>query len=208
MGSRFSNFDQLLLDAKFTVAAESNDIINVAIQLIDRDNKNDLAERGGIRWYLSDDANGDSIASSAPSGGIAIGTDGVAEETTANKAGFATSESDGDIDWIEGYINTGVAIFSKEHRDIFKYVPDKDKLWMDLGYDDVFLGWRINEAKHEIQQFHPYLNFMSMFTEPWSGLKKSDAEIIHYAGMGHHPNVPKPRQIENDFLVMKKYGEI
>ena len=99
MGSRFSNFDQLLLDAKFTVAAESNDIINVAIQLIDRDNKNDLAERGGIRWYLSDDANGDSIASSAPSGGIAIGTDGVAEETTANKAGFVTSESDGDIDF-------------------------------------------------------------------------------------------------------------
>jgi hypothetical protein len=79
---------------------------------------------------------------------------------------------------------------------------------MDYGYDDVFLGWRINKGGHKLHVLHPYLNFMSMFTEPWSGLRKSDAHIIHYAGMGHHPNVPKPIQIENDYLTMKKYGAI
>lgn len=132
---------------------------------------------------------------------------GSRQEDRRNRIAKA-NEFYGDIGWEEGYINTGVAIFSKEHRDIFKYIPDKDKLWMDYGYDDVFLGWRINKMKYELLVFHPYLNFMSMFTEPWAGLKKSNAQIIHYAGMGHHPNVPKPRQIENDYLVMKKYGAI
>ena len=51
-----------------------------------------------MRVYLSDDANGDSIAGTAPDGGIAIGTDGLLEETTANKAGFVTTEADGDFD--------------------------------------------------------------------------------------------------------------
>jgi hypothetical protein len=60
-------------------------------------NGNEIGEKIGIMWYLSSDANGTAIAS-APSGGIAIGTDGLLREWTANVDGLVISEVDGDID--------------------------------------------------------------------------------------------------------------
>jgi hypothetical protein len=61
----------------FTVGAETGgNTINVALQL-----KNfagdDLVVRGKLKAYLAGDANGDSLAAAAPSGGVAIGTDGL-----------------------------------------------------------------------------------------------------------------------------------
>lgn len=84
--------------ASFTVGAENTGAgtINVVIQLKDYAGS-DLAYRANLPWYLSSDANGDAIAS-ATSGGIAIGTDGLLIEWTANVSGMVTSESDGDID--------------------------------------------------------------------------------------------------------------
>ena len=64
------------LDAAFVIGAEGGDAINVGIQLKDADGV-DLAVRGMVKAYLSDDAAGDSLAAAAPSGGCAIGTDGV-----------------------------------------------------------------------------------------------------------------------------------
>lgn len=64
------------LAATFVVGAEGGDVINVAIQLNDADGVA-LAVRGAVKAYLSNDANGDSLATNAPSGGCAIGTDGV-----------------------------------------------------------------------------------------------------------------------------------
>lgn len=63
-------------NAVFVIGAEAADTINVGIQLRDADNA-DLAVRGIVKAYLSDDANGDSIVATAPSGGCAIGTDGL-----------------------------------------------------------------------------------------------------------------------------------
>lgn len=80
-----------------TVGAQAEDVINVAIQLKDSAGA-DLAVRGSILAYLSDDANGDSIAASAPSGGVDIGTDGVAIPLVDGKAFQLVSEADGDID--------------------------------------------------------------------------------------------------------------
>ena len=113
----------------------------------------------------------------------------------------------GDKGWTEGYINTGFALFPKVSQPIFKMDEDTE-LYMDFGYDDVFLGWRIYEAGIRIIGLPPSYNFMSMFTEDWSGLQKSEAFVIHYAGMGHHPNIPKPQQIMNDYLVMERHGMI
>ena len=81
----------------FTVGSESGNVINVAVQLNDRDG-NALAQRANVYAYLSDDANGDSITATAPDGGVAIGTDGVLDAVTADKSFRLTSESDGDID--------------------------------------------------------------------------------------------------------------
>jgi len=81
----------------FVIGAEAGNVINVGIQLTDAGGA-DLAVRGAVMAYLSDDANGDSIAAAAASGGVAIGTDGLAIPLVANKAFQLTSEVDGDID--------------------------------------------------------------------------------------------------------------
>ena len=84
-------------DVSMTIGAEAGDVINVAIQMKEGDK--DANERVRGEFYLSDDASGDSVAATAPSGGLAIGTDGVIlTEHTANKHFTAISESDGDID--------------------------------------------------------------------------------------------------------------
>lgn len=81
----------------FVIGADAGTTINVAIQLKDSAGA-DLAVRGSVFAYLSDDANGDSIAGTAPSGGWAIGTDGLLIPVVAGKAAQLVSEADGDID--------------------------------------------------------------------------------------------------------------
>ena len=99
LGSTFESFPELNIGAIFTVGAEgAGSIINVAMQLIDRDNGNEVAERIGIYVYLSDDAYGNSIVSTAPDGGWAIGTDGLLIPIVTNKAALLTTENDGDVD--------------------------------------------------------------------------------------------------------------
>lgn len=114
----------------------------------------------------------------------------------------------GDRGWSVGYINTGVALFSKEHRDLFQVEPTWDELYMDLGFDDVFLGWRIHANGYPFYKLDPKYNFMSMWCEDPFNMSLSDAQIIHFAGMGHWPIVRKDLQIERLYNLMKHYGEI
>lgn len=84
--------------ATITVGAETGgNTINVSIQLLNGVG-GERSERTAVLAYLSDDANGDSIAGTAPSGGVAIGTDGLAIPLVADKAFLLVSEADGDID--------------------------------------------------------------------------------------------------------------
>lgn len=91
--------------ASFTVNAEDTNAITVNVQLLGS-NQEDLTSRGCVGWYLSNDANGDSIATTAANGGVAAGTDGVVVSTVTGKAGFATSEADGDIDFVITHSST------------------------------------------------------------------------------------------------------
>lgn len=79
-----------------TVGAEAANVINVAVQMKDAAGE-DLAVRGSVMAYLSDDVNGDSVAGTAPDT-VAIGTDGLAIPLVAGKAFQLVSEADGDID--------------------------------------------------------------------------------------------------------------
>jgi hypothetical protein len=96
--SSILQLQNLHLDAGITVGAEAGgNTINVAIQL--REDKSQVdTVRKAVFAYLSNDANGDSIATTAPSGGWAIGTDGLLIPVVAGKAAMLVSESDGDID--------------------------------------------------------------------------------------------------------------
>lgn len=95
--SNFTNFPDLKIKPKYTIGTESANAINVAVQLIDRENGNEVKERVALAWYLASNATGDAI-SAAPDGGIAIGTDGLLLEWTNNISGLVVSEADGDID--------------------------------------------------------------------------------------------------------------
>jgi len=84
-------------NVSFVIGSESSNSINVAIQLKDARNQ-DIAVRASVFAYLSDDANGDSVAGTAPDGNVAVGTDGVLVPVVADKAFQLISEADGDID--------------------------------------------------------------------------------------------------------------
>ena len=79
------------------VQYSNTDTINVAVQLVDRENGNELGERIGLMCYLADDANGDTPAATAPDT-VAIGTDGALIEWVSNLSGLLITESDGDAD--------------------------------------------------------------------------------------------------------------
>jgi hypothetical protein len=99
-----------ICDAGITVGAEvahPTHSIAVAIQLKDA-NGSDLDERGAVRAYLSNDANGDTLITTAPDGHVAAGTDGLCVHLVTDKAFWLTSEPDGDIDL--ALINTGGAL--------------------------------------------------------------------------------------------------
>lgn len=104
MANRVTKGDALFGDihtlrVEYTIGTEATNAITVNIQVKDGGG-GDVAERKCLAWYLSDDANGDSIAGSAPDGGIAAGTDGLLIEWTANLAGVYTTEADGDMDFV------------------------------------------------------------------------------------------------------------
>lgn len=88
---------EMLGTPTFTIGSEAGNAINVAVQLTDSAGA-DLAVRGSVFAYLTTDANGDAIAGTAPSGGVAIGTDGLLIPLVAGKAFQLVSEADGDID--------------------------------------------------------------------------------------------------------------
>lgn len=81
----------------FTINAENTDSITVNCQARDANYK-DLAVPVAGRLYLADDSVGLDQVATAASGGIAVGTDGAFQSLVTGKAGFFTTESDGDLD--------------------------------------------------------------------------------------------------------------
>lgn len=82
--------------AEFTIGDESSNIITAGIQLQTAEHQ-DIAERAHVRFYLSDDANGDSVIATGVTS-LAAGTDGHYRALVAAKSGILVSEADGDID--------------------------------------------------------------------------------------------------------------
>jgi len=84
--------------ASIVVGAEAANVINVAVQLKSADGK-DVAYRAGMGFYLSSDADGDTIEASGPDS-WAIGTDGILLPDGGDSliSGVVISEVDGDID--------------------------------------------------------------------------------------------------------------
>jgi hypothetical protein len=91
----------------YTIGAEAGDAINVAGQFQDW-KKRDLAVASSVSFYLADDVDGLTPSVVAPSGGIAIGTNGALIEDVADLSGEIILEADGtfDIDITEAGVAT------------------------------------------------------------------------------------------------------
>jgi len=101
----------------------------------------------------------------------------------------------GDIGWKSGYINTGFAMFSKEHKDIFQSIDGH--YWDGFGFDDAHLAYNINKRHIPIYQLPYQYNHMTMFSEAWNrSADRFESFVIHYAGIGKFENRFKNR-IEN-----------
>lgn len=84
--------------ATFTIGAENTNVKNVAIQLTDGLGNN-LAHAACVQIYLAADSAGQVIGSGVGTpAGLAIGTNGLYRQLTANISGFCTSEANGLID--------------------------------------------------------------------------------------------------------------
>lgn len=88
----------IAVSATFQIATETTDTITVTCQLLDG-NGDDEVLASTLWGFVSGDSGGVGIVGTAPSGGIAAGTDGTfVAEPVANKLFLAESESDGDLD--------------------------------------------------------------------------------------------------------------
>ena len=93
----------------------------------------------------------------------------------------------GDIGWREKYINTGVFVTSKRHRDI--YQPIGGRYFVDWGTDDIHIGYLIHKHGHKIYELPFQFNHMTMHSEQWNkNSNRFDSHIIHYAGRGIFDN--------------------
>ena len=89
----------------------------------------------------------------------------------------------GDIGWRENYINTGVFVTSKMHRDIYQKIGGR--YFVDWGTDDIHIGYLINKYGYKVKELNYRYNHMTMFSEEWNGSpNRFDSHIIHYAGQG------------------------
>jgi hypothetical protein len=89
----------------------------------------------------------------------------------------------GEIGWRDGYINTGVFVTSKCHRDIYRKI--QNRYFVDWGTDDIHIGYLINKYGYKVKELPYQYNHMTMFSEEWNGSpSRFDSHIIHYAGRG------------------------
>jgi len=96
---------------------------------------------------------------------------------------FAAQQQIGDIGRKEEYINTGVFVTSKCHKEIYQTIDEQ--YWLGSGQDDVHLGYLIKKNGFNVQNLGYRFNHMTMFSEAWNGMpNRFHSHIIHYAGSG------------------------
>lgn len=87
----------------------------------------------------------------------------------------------GELGWRSGFINTGVFVVSRTHRDLFRDI--RGEHWTGLGTAHTHVGYRIHQLDLLVHELPFQFNHMGMFSEPWNGYaNKFESYVIHYAG--------------------------
>lgn len=94
--SEITTINNSILNCVITVNAQVDDVINVEIQF-QIENTN-ITYPLNVRVYLSDNATGNNLISTAHDGGISIGTNGLFIPVIENKMGYVTTNTTGAFD--------------------------------------------------------------------------------------------------------------
>jgi lipopolysaccharide biosynthesis glycosyltransferase len=89
----------------------------------------------------------------------------------------------GDINWRDFYVNSGVVLASKCHKEIY-HITEKDKNvirdgGMGFAKEQTLMNWKIQNLGFKIEDLGPNFNHMRFFD--WKFPKKN-SHIIHMAG--------------------------
>ncbi|MHA1819592.1 MAG: glycosyltransferase [Promethearchaeota archaeon] len=102
----------------------------------------------------------------------------------------------GDVGWTEGFMNSGVFVVSKPHRDAFKYICKYGAL--DLKYEQTNTNWYFRKAGYDIINIDYRFNYMGIM-RVYYGTEPRDAYFIHYAGGGIYNWIPRLEQVKDDY---------
>lgn len=102
----------------------------------------------------------------------------------------------GDLNWSEGYINTGVVLASKQHREIFhtslEDIELVENLNLRVSKEQTFFNYLVRKYNFKIYDLKYKFNHTKMFSEAWNGYAhRYNSYIIHYAGIKKPLNIIK-----------------
>ncbi len=102
----------------------------------------------------------------------------------------------GDLGWTTGYMNSGVFVVSKIHREAFrlylKYPP------FDCKYEQTSTNWYLRKVAGDILGLDYRWNFMGI-SRVFYGPNYRQAYFLHYAGGGIFPWIPRIDQMRADY---------
>lgn len=102
----------------------------------------------------------------------------------------------GKVNWRAGYMNSGVFVVSKIHRDIFRMIFQYGVY--DCKYEQTNTNWYIHKAGFKIHKLNYKWNYMGIM-RVYYGLDPRKAYFIHYAGGGIFSGTSRHEQIKQDY---------
>ncbi|MHA1339556.1 MAG: glycosyltransferase [Promethearchaeota archaeon] len=108
----------------------------------------------------------------------------------------AVQEKLGDVNWKEGFMNSGVFVVSKIHRNAFKLICKYGCL--DLKYEQTNTNWYFRKMGYKIINIDYKFNYMGIM-RVFYGTEPRDAYFIHYAGGGIYNWIPRLEQVKADY---------
>jgi lipopolysaccharide biosynthesis glycosyltransferase len=102
----------------------------------------------------------------------------------------------GDVKWKKGFMNSGVFVVSKKHRDAFKLIWTYGCL--DEKYEQTNTNWYFHKMGYKIINLDYRWNYMGIM-RTFYGTEPRDAYFIHYAGGGIFNWIPRLDQVKADY---------
>lgn len=93
----------------------------------------------------------------------------------------------GDINWTSNYLNSGIILASKQHREIYHTTEEDVKTILNLktrvSKEQNYLNYKVMKFNFKIFELEYRFNHLRFFSEPWNGSPvRHQSYIIHYAG--------------------------